>query len=211
VNKKNTNPERVAQLCESRGIVSQLGRSTINAEENLEIPRPEDLAALLTAPLPEGLFPVSDCDEVEFRELLATIGTIVVPRDQWPELLAIDDPAKIEAVVTMFREAGKHLRRESTEGYGMQFGNLALAYSELGKQRPIPYLDLAVQRYHELLKVFNHNDFPEHWATTQNNLGNAYSDLPLGDRGANLTPVRRKECNRRHTRRGACRRTSWKI
>ena len=29
-------------------------------------------------------------------------------------------------------------------------------------------------------------DFPTAWATTQNNLGNAYSDLPTGDRAANL-------------------------
>ena len=29
-------------------------------------------------------------------------------------------------------------------------------------------------------------DFPSAWASTQNNLGNAYSELPTGDRGENL-------------------------
>ncbi len=29
-------------------------------------------------------------------------------------------------------------------------------------------------------------DGPQEWATTQNNLGNAYSDLPTGDQGENL-------------------------
>ena len=36
------------------------------------------------------------------------------------------------------------------------------------------------------LRVQTEADFPSAWAGTQNNLGNAYSELPTGDRGENL-------------------------
>ncbi|HEY7311927.1 MAG TPA: hypothetical protein VH643_21365 [Gemmataceae bacterium] len=40
---------------------------------------------------------------------------------------------------------------------------------------------------HEVgLRVYNETDSPVDWAKTQNNLGNAYEDLPTGDRAANL-------------------------
>jgi len=38
----------------------------------------------------------------------------------------------------------------------------------------------------EVLSKLTERDFPVQWATTQNNLGNAYSDLPTGDRAENL-------------------------
>jgi hypothetical protein len=36
------------------------------------------------------------------------------------------------------------------------------------------------------LRVRTERDFPQHWAGTQNNLGNAYWGVPTGERGDNL-------------------------
>ena len=44
----------------------------------------------------------------------------------------------------------------------------------------------AIGCYEHALNVYTRAAFPDDWATTQNNLGNAWSDLPVGDLGANL-------------------------
>jgi tetratricopeptide (TPR) repeat protein len=44
----------------------------------------------------------------------------------------------------------------------------------------------AIACYEAALRVYTERDFPQDWAMTQNNLGNAWGDLPTGDRGANL-------------------------
>ena len=45
----------------------------------------------------------------------------------------------------------------------------------------------AIRRCEAALRVYTEKDFPQDWATTQNNLGNAYTNLPTGDKGENLT------------------------
>ncbi len=45
----------------------------------------------------------------------------------------------------------------------------------------------AIACYEAALRVYTEGEFPQGWAGTQNNLGNAYGDLPAGDRGANLS------------------------
>ncbi len=47
-------------------------------------------------------------------------------------------------------------------------------------------LHRAIACYEAALRVYTESDFPSDWATTQNNLGNAYSVLPTGDRDENL-------------------------
>jgi tetratricopeptide (TPR) repeat protein len=47
-------------------------------------------------------------------------------------------------------------------------------------------LKQAIACYQAALRVRTEADFPQAWATTQNNLGNAYQDLSTGDRGENL-------------------------
>src|SRR5690242_12091270 len=44
----------------------------------------------------------------------------------------------------------------------------------------------AIQCYEAALRVSTETAFPHDWAMTQNNLGNAYGDLPGGDRDDNL-------------------------
>jgi tetratricopeptide (TPR) repeat protein len=47
-------------------------------------------------------------------------------------------------------------------------------------------LKRAIDCYEKALRVRTEHDFPNDWATIQNNLGSAYSQLPTGDRGENL-------------------------
>ncbi|MGK7924225.1 MAG: CHAT domain-containing protein, partial [Spirulina sp.] len=47
-------------------------------------------------------------------------------------------------------------------------------------------LELAIACYQAALQVYTPDAFSEKWATTQNNLGNAYSDRIRGERGENL-------------------------
>ncbi|MFP4502821.1 MAG: hypothetical protein ACLFTT_17650, partial [Candidatus Hydrogenedentota bacterium] len=47
-------------------------------------------------------------------------------------------------------------------------------------------LEQAIACYKAALRVYTETDFPQEWAMTQNNLGNAYDQLPRGDRGENL-------------------------
>ena len=44
----------------------------------------------------------------------------------------------------------------------------------------------AISCHEAALRVRTEADFPQDWAVTQNNLGNAWTDLPTGDRAANL-------------------------
>jgi tetratricopeptide (TPR) repeat protein len=49
-----------------------------------------------------------------------------------------------------------------------------------------PALSSAIDHYISYLKVYTETDNPCNWAMTQNNMGNAYSDLPTGDKKKNL-------------------------
>ncbi|MEQ9486620.1 MAG: tetratricopeptide repeat protein [Coleofasciculus sp. F4-SAH-05] len=46
--------------------------------------------------------------------------------------------------------------------------------------------EIAIAGYQAVAAIFTQSDFPQDWATTQNNLGNAYSDRIRGDRAENL-------------------------
>ncbi len=47
-------------------------------------------------------------------------------------------------------------------------------------------LEIAITGYETVLTLCPRAAFPEKWAMTQNNLGNAYSDRIKGDRGENI-------------------------
>jgi tetratricopeptide (TPR) repeat protein len=64
---------------------------------------------------------------------------------------------------------------------------LARTYQRLGKYRSkTEYLEKAIKLYQSFFAVLTERDFPVDWAMTQNNLGNAFADLPTGERGENL-------------------------
>ena len=53
-------------------------------------------------------------------------------------------------------------------------------------RRPRENLRRAIAYFEAALRVYTEADFPSGWAMRQNNLGNAYSQLPAGDRAENL-------------------------
>jgi tetratricopeptide (TPR) repeat protein len=71
--------------------------------------------------------------------------------------------------------------------------NIALLFAAFGnavQQFPLGHrwlnLELSVTAYHQALKVLTREAFPEKWAMTQNNLGNAYGERIRNDRAENL-------------------------
>ncbi len=62
---------------------------------------------------------------------------------------------------------------------GLELGQASLGNRTLNLRRAIACCEAA-------LRVRTEQDFPQDWATTQNNLGIAWSNLPTGDRGENL-------------------------
>jgi tetratricopeptide (TPR) repeat protein len=62
----------------------------------------------------------------------------------------------------------------------------AAAYSDLPTGDRGENLRRAIACFEAALRVYSEADFPQDWAMTQNNLGNAYLYLPTGDRGENL-------------------------
>ncbi|MEO9125536.1 MAG: CHAT domain-containing protein [Microcoleus sp.] len=47
-------------------------------------------------------------------------------------------------------------------------------------------LEIEIAGYETVAKVFTRREFPQEWATLQNNLGNAYTDRPKGDKAQNI-------------------------
>jgi tetratricopeptide (TPR) repeat protein len=50
----------------------------------------------------------------------------------------------------------------------------------------LPCLLQAIDSYQAALRMYTEWDAPQEWAKTQNNLGAAYQELPVGDREENL-------------------------
>ena len=55
-----------------------------------------------------------------------------------------------------------------------------------GQRNMAEHLAQAIAAYEAALRVRTERESPADWATTQNNLGTAYANLPTGDRGENL-------------------------
>ncbi|MDJ0744969.1 MAG: tetratricopeptide repeat protein [Xenococcaceae cyanobacterium MO_167.B27] len=69
-------------------------------------------------------------------------------------------------------------------------GYLILDFSNFISEFPLGNqannLEIAITGYNILLNIFTEADSPQDWATTQNNLGNAYGDRIRGDKAENL-------------------------
>ncbi|QIR38768.1 CHAT domain-containing protein [Tolypothrix sp. PCC 7910] len=67
---------------------------------------------------------------------------------------------------------------------------LLVIFSNLIQQFPLGSkannMEIAIAGYEIALTVYTRNVFPEQWATTQNNLGNAYRNRIMGERAENL-------------------------
>lgn len=59
-------------------------------------------------------------------------------------------------------------------------------YLAQSSREPASHLQQAIAYYDTVLGLYTERNFPKAWAVVQNDLGNAYVDLPTGDRSANL-------------------------
>ncbi|WP_396771578.1 CHAT domain-containing protein [Microcystis aeruginosa] len=64
--------------------------------------------------------------------------------------------------------------------------NLCVDISEFPLGSRANNLEIAIKGYHTLLEVYTREAFPDKWATTQNNLGEAYRNRIKGERAKNL-------------------------
>jgi len=64
--------------------------------------------------------------------------------------------------------------------------NLCLDISEFPLGSRANNLEIAITGYHTVLELYTREAFPEYWAGTQNNLGNAYQNRIRGERADNL-------------------------
>jgi tetratricopeptide (TPR) repeat protein len=73
--------------------------------------------------------------------------------------------------------------REAIAPFFVTFGN-SIRQFPLGNR--MLNLELSIAAYHLALNVYTRKAFPEDWAATQNNLGNAYCERLRGERAENL-------------------------
>ncbi|KAM3094176.1 tetratricopeptide repeat protein [Phormidesmis sp. 146-12] len=96
------------------------------------------------------------------------------------------DEALLEALPLVFKTLTTEKLLESRKNIAQffrAFGDLIQGFP-LGDR--LLNLELSITAYQLTLKVYTREAFPENWAGTQNNLGNAYSNRIRGDRTENL-------------------------
>lgn len=67
-----------------------------------------------------------------------------------------------------------------------QIGNLSIVIGRFPLGSRANNLEIEIAGYEVVATIFTREAFPQHWATLQNNLGNAYSDRLKGERSENL-------------------------
>jgi|AGSF01.1.fsa_nt_gi Uncharacterized protein conserved in bacteria len=75
---------------------------------------------------------------------------------------------------------------EQTRNIVVYFVNFSNLIQRFPKGNRASNLDIAIIGYELALTIFTRADFPQDWATTQNNLGIAYSDKITGNKAENL-------------------------
>ncbi|NEQ64363.1 MAG: tetratricopeptide repeat protein [Symploca sp. SIO2D2] len=103
-----------------------------------------------------------------------------------------DKVENLELAIAAYKSALEVLSRQKfPEDWGQTESNLGnaylyRAYLDKTKDNRAESLELAIAAYKSALEVRTHQELPQDWAQTQNNLGNAYSDRIEGDTEENL-------------------------
>ncbi len=85
----------------------------------------------------------------------------------WEPVALLSDPGRLQA-----------------NAKGLVSKGVELVEASLGSRNL--NLHRAIAGYEAALRVYTEQEFPRDWAGTQNNLGIAWSDLPISDRSENL-------------------------
>jgi CHAT domain-containing protein len=156
-----------------QNLVAPLEESIIAGKENINIGGTgeqyltflgEVLQAVADNPEPQAVYPLlsANLDKLDyhFAQLLRNWATAILPAAE---------PAQARRIAA-------------------QIGNLSTIVGRfpLGGNRVQEKREIEIAGYEVVSTIFTREDFPEQWATLQNNLGNAYSDRIKGNRAENL-------------------------
>ncbi|WP_159784192.1 tetratricopeptide repeat protein [Sodalinema gerasimenkoae] len=117
------------------------------------------------------------------RQILQVQGDPMQVYEFWRANLARFNEDFLAVLPVVFQRLKTHNSPEIIAAVFNSFGNLIQQFP-LGVRKL--NLELAITAYERALEVRTRDAFPEQWATTQNNLANAYSDRIRGERADNL-------------------------
>jgi tetratricopeptide (TPR) repeat protein len=79
-----------------------------------------------------------------------------------------------------------NLAPETVQGVAIIFFNFSKLIQDFPQGNRVNNIEIAIAGYEVVATVFTHTSFPENWAATQLNLGNAYRERIRGERAENL-------------------------
>lgn len=100
-------------------------------------------------------------------------------------------------VATVYHLEQSDLLAERPSEYAQFENEIGIAFWRLPHINRGANLKQAITCYEAALRVYTEHDFPVQWTRPQNNLGNAYVNLPTGNRGATWprpSPTSRQPC-----------------
>ena len=107
----------------------------------------------------------------------------------YPILFANQDKLN-DILVGVYQSWANYIFSQFTPELAPHCAEIFVNVSDLIEQFPLgnraSNLDMAIIGYKLALNIFTRDDFPQSWARTQNNLGNAYSNKIIGNRAENI-------------------------
>ena len=150
-----------------------------------------NLAQQIAAYLHNHLSPESRQEYINFlvEVLVATSDSKGNPQVVYPILKANQDKLN-HKLVALYSDWAKNILSQATPEKAPSYAQVFLYFSKLFRDFSLgnraSNLDIAIIGYELVLNLITRTDFPENWAMTQNNLGNAYLYKNTGNRAENI-------------------------
>ncbi len=105
-------------------------------------------------------------------------------------ILAANKDKLDQTLVRLYPDLANNILYQFSSEQAQNIARVFANFSNLIQQFPLgnraSNLDIAIIGYDLALNIFTDEDFPQEWAVTQNNLGNAYSNKITGNRRQNI-------------------------
>ncbi len=186
-------------LEENEGLINQEFLQVVNQYADwLEAEQPEDNNAAWLRNMAEGLteyvnrkgLNIEDYENFILEVIQAEIdsnsdrGAVVYPILQQHQQLLDDVFAQLLQQWT--RNAVSQSNSEEAAAIAGVIANLCIDIQQFPWGSRANNLEIAIKGYETVLEVYTREAFPEYWARSQNNLGNAYRGRIRGERADNL-------------------------
>ncbi|MGB3650758.1 MAG: tetratricopeptide repeat protein [Rivularia sp. (in: cyanobacteria)] len=185
----NASPEYVdAGLVETTIEVAR-GFSKEGNEETAEflISAATQLAEALGLSLTD--FGAENQGDLLIQALLVTEETEGNPEAVYPLLqknIELLDNKFAEVLTNWAMDAISESNTEQAEDIAATIGIFSSLIQEFNEGKRVDNLEIAIAGYEVVTSVFTSSNYPEQWAATQYNLGNAYSDRIRGQKAENI-------------------------